>query len=406
MKPPGLLPSRQSSFQQNDSDEDERKQSGSKNRERSQSNVSAGSRTRSFIGSFGAFGKKDKNASGQAERRFPTMKKYGSLNDDDDAPQHSLRRRDTDLSDHSDEDRSDMHGELDKFSSHGRDRSYSNTTKMDHVPVRQIRSSRPPPPRDVHRVRVLFEYSGNAADELTIRSGDIITVTKEVSPDWWIGENTLGQSGLFPSAYTEYHEGVTDDDGDNFDFDEDNDTEELQDQPIMTANIPPPLPSATRPRTLPPRVSSVQASSPSMVDPPMDHRASASDRGIDPSQSSNGSRPALSASSRLASTTSVASPSKKPAPPLPPTRRMTQTSGTVPSTGSNSPTDSPFESPVENGGPAHRMILPAGLGVPLTSKKASHAGSPFGGSDDEHGYDDTPSSGAAVPDCGTCGCDE
>jgi hypothetical protein len=59
-----------------------------------------------------------------------------------------------------------------------------------------------------------------------MQTGDIITVTKEVSPDWWIGENALGQSGLFPSAYTEYHDAVTDDNGDNFDYDDD-DTEEL-----------------------------------------------------------------------------------------------------------------------------------------------------------------------------------
>lgn len=406
MKRPGMLPSRQSSFQQNGSEEDDKKQSGSKNRERSQSNVSAGTRTKSFIGSFGAFGKKDKNASGQAERRFPTMKQYGSLNDDDDAPGHSLRRRDTDLSDHSDEDGSDMHGELDRFSSHGRDRSYSNTTKMNHAPVRQIQRSRTPPPKDLHQVRVLFEYSGNAADELTIRSGDIIMVTKEVSPDWWIGENTQGQSGLFPSAYTEYYEGATEDDGADFDFDDD--LEELQERPTMSSSIPPPLPSAARPRTLPPRVSSVHADTTlSAIAPPIETRNSDFNGNLDPSRTSNNSRSALSASSRLASSTSVASPSKKPAPPLPPTRRMTQTGATIPSTGSNSPSDSPFDSPAENGAPVHRMVMPAGLGLPLPSRKASHAGSPFGGSDDEHDLDGTTKAGASVvADCGTCGCDE
>ncbi|GHJ84245.1 hypothetical protein NliqN6_0647 [Naganishia liquefaciens] len=404
-KRPGLLPSRQSSFQQNESEEDEKKQNGSKNRERSQSNVSAGSRTKSFIGSFGAFGKKDKNASSQAERRFPTMKQYGSLNDDDDAPQHSLRRRDTELSDASDDQEPDLHGELDKFSSHGRDRSYSNTTKMDHVPVRLVSKSRTPIRSNAHHVRVLFEYSGNAADELTMQTGDIITVTKEVSPDWWIGENALGQSGLFPSAYTEYHDAVTDDNGDNFDYDDD-DTEELEDEPTTTANIPPPLPSVARPRALPPRVSSVYASSTSRLDAPTSTRASDSGAGTDSSRSLINSRPALSASNRLTSSTSAASPGKKAPPPLPPTRRMTQTGGTVSSTGTNSPVDSPFESPIENGGPVHRMVMPAGLGVPLASKKASYTGSPFGGSDDEHGVTDSTRSRATVSQCMTCGCDE
>jgi hypothetical protein len=397
MKRPGLLPSRQSSSQLNGSDEDDKKQSKTKNRERSQSNVSAGTRTKSFIGSFGAFGKKDKNASGQAERRFPTMKQYGSLNDDDDAPVHSLRHRNTNLSDHSDDDGSDMHGELDKFSSHGRDRSYSNTTKMNHAPVRQVHKAGSSPPRDLHRVRVLFEYSGKAVDELTIRPGDVITVTKEVSPDWWIGENSQGRSGLFPSAYTEHFEASTDHESDDFDFDDD--LENLQDQDTTSANIPPPLPSAARPRALPPRVSSVQADT-FATSPP--------DSGVNlyPPRSMDTSRPALSASSRLNSSASISSPSKKPAPPLPPARRMTQTGGTIASTGSNSPADSPFEMPSENGAPVHRMVMPAGLGLPLPLRKASHGGSPFDGSDDEQETGGTTSGAAVVADCATCGCDE
>lgn len=399
--------SRKQSVQQNDSDEDDRKKSVSKNRERSQSNVSAGGRTKSFIGSFGAFGKKDKGAASQAERRFPTMKKYGSLNVDDDAPVNSLQRLETNQSDQSDDDGSNMHGELDRFTSYGRDRSYSNTTKMNHQPVRMINGSKAPASRhlatDAHRVRVLFEYSGKAADELTIRLGDMITVTKEVSPDWWIGENEQGQVGLFPSAYTEVCDSVVEDDRVDFDFD---DEEELHADSREHINVPPPLLSVSRPRALPPRVSSAQAvSTLGSLAPPTGgfHDSEPESSSYRPKLSSS-PRPALFASSRLASSNSVSSPTKKPAPPLPPTRRLTQTNPT--SNASSSPaSDSPFEVPSDGNGVAHRMVMPAGLGLPVATRKGSYQGSPFGGSDDEHGVDNGGAT-ASIADCATCGCDE
>lgn len=403
---PGLS-SRKQSAQQNDSDEDDKKKSGSKNRERSQSNVSAGGRTKSFIGSFGAFGKKDKGTTSQAERRFPTMKKYGSLNDDDDAPVNSLQRSETIQSDQSDNDGSDMHGELDKFTSYGRDRSYSNTTKMNHQPVRPVNGTKAPSPRhlpaNVHRVRVLFEYSGKAADELTIRLGDVITVTKEVSPDWWIGENEQGHVGLFPSAYTESYDLVVEDDRVDFDFD---DEEELHAETTEHINVPPPLPSVARPRALPPRVSSAQAVSTlgSLAPPTGSFHDSEPESSSYRTKLGSSPRPALSASSRLASSNSISSPSKKPAPPLPPTRRMTQTNPT--SNASSSPaSDSPFEVPSDGNGIAHRMLMPAGLGMPVVTRKGSYQGSPFGGSDDEHGVENG-SATASIADCATCGCDE
>lgn len=397
---PGLS-SRKASAQ--NSDEEDKSKSGSKNRERSQSNVSAGGRTKSFIGSFGAFGKKDKGTSSQAERRFPTMKKYGSLNDEDDAPVNSLHRADTHQSDQSDYDESDLHGELERFTSYGRDRSYSNTTKIHRQPMRPANGSKAPPSRHEHRVRALFEYSGKAADELTIRLGDIITVTKEVSPDWWIGENEQGQIGLFPSAYTEPCEAVMDD-GVDFDFE---DEEELRADSTEHFNVPPPLPSAARPRALPPRVSSAQAVSTvgNQAPPTGGFHDPETENGSYRPGASSSPRPALSSSSRLASANPVPSPSKRPAPPLPPTRRLTQTNST--SNASSSPaSDSPFDAPSNGNGVAHRMVMPAGLGMPLAARKDSYQGSPFEGSDDEHENGNGGVGGPSVADCGTCGCDE
>ncbi|KAJ9120668.1 hypothetical protein QFC22_002598 [Naganishia vaughanmartiniae] len=416
LKRPAVLPVRRDSSRSINSDDEDKKKPSTANRERSASNVSAGGRTKSFMGAFGSFGKKDKVP---ADRRFPTMKKYGSLNDQEDAPIHSFRQNEVNLNDHSEDDESDTHEEHSRFSTHGRDRSYSNTTKMNHHPIPAITKSRTPPVDHhsvlAHHVRVMFEYSGKAMDELTMRSGDIITVTKEVSPDWWIGENDEGESGLFPSAYTEpYEAGETKDDGLDFGFDDvDADDHHFTSEPA-SANVPPPLPSAARPRTLPPRTSSNSAPPTTRTLPPpitgIDSSAHpvVDGNGYQPATVVATSRPALSASSRLASSTSLSSQSKRPAPP-PPARRLTQTGTAISSAVSSSPSDSPFGTPSDgNGMTGPRMVMPTGMAKPLgaASRKGSHQGSPFGGSDDENGYNGIGSEVAAVANCATCGCDE
>ena len=43
-----------------------------------------------------------------------------------------------------------------------------------------------------------------ATGELSISSGDILTVIRtDVGDGWWEGTNTRGESGLFPEAYVE-----------------------------------------------------------------------------------------------------------------------------------------------------------------------------------------------------------
>lgn len=346
------------------------------------------------------------------------MKKYGSLNDQEDAPIHSFQQSEVNLNDNSEDDESDTHGELSRFSTHGRDRSYSNTTKMNHHPIPAITKSRTPPVDHysvhAHQVRVLFEYSGKAMDELTMRTGDIVTVTKEVSPDWWIGENEEGESGLFPSAYTEPYEPVNED-GLDFGFDELNvDHHPFEAEPA-NIDVPPPLPTAARPRMLPPRTSSVSTPPTTRTLPPpitgIDNAAQ-SDVEANGQQSSmppmGTVRPAFSASSRLASSTSLSSQTKKPAPP-PPARRLTQSGIAISSAVSSSPSESPFGTPSDgNGMTGPRMVMPAGLGKPAAAapRKGSYQGSPFSGSDDENGHDGNGWEVAAVASCTTCGCDE
>ena len=60
----------------------------------------------------------------------------------------------------------------------------------------------PPPPPDLTRCEVLYDYTANQEDELTIEPGDIIDVTDQQDQDWWTGELN-GRSGIFPASYVQ-----------------------------------------------------------------------------------------------------------------------------------------------------------------------------------------------------------
>lgn len=56
-----------------------------------------------------------------------------------------------------------------------------------------------------YKARALYDFHGepNTA-ELTITSGEVLTVTrKDVGEGWWEGSNLQGKTGLFPAAYVE-----------------------------------------------------------------------------------------------------------------------------------------------------------------------------------------------------------
>lgn len=59
-------------------------------------------------------------------------------------------------------------------------------------------SAQPPPPTE--SVVALYDFEAVNAEELNIRQGDIITVTKKDDSGWWEGILN-GQSGIFPSNY-------------------------------------------------------------------------------------------------------------------------------------------------------------------------------------------------------------
>src|SRR5690348_5214863 len=55
------------------------------------------------------------------------------------------------------------------------------------------------------QVRAVYDYAAENNEELSIKEGDIITVILEDETGWWKGVNANGQSGLFPSNFTEQY---------------------------------------------------------------------------------------------------------------------------------------------------------------------------------------------------------
>lgn len=52
---------------------------------------------------------------------------------------------------------------------------------------------------------MLYDFDGQPdSAELTIRSGDILTVVRQdIGEGWWEGTDQRGNTGLFPAAYVE-----------------------------------------------------------------------------------------------------------------------------------------------------------------------------------------------------------
>ena len=50
------------------------------------------------------------------------------------------------------------------------------------------------------QVTARFSFDAEADDELSFRTGDVISISKEASQDWWEG-SLGGKSGIFPKNY-------------------------------------------------------------------------------------------------------------------------------------------------------------------------------------------------------------
>lgn len=54
-----------------------------------------------------------------------------------------------------------------------------------------------------NQYKVMFDYEASGDDELSLKEGEIITVTNKDESGWWEGTNSQGESGLFPGNYVE-----------------------------------------------------------------------------------------------------------------------------------------------------------------------------------------------------------
>jgi hypothetical protein len=73
---------------------------------------------------------------------------------------------------------------------------------------------------------IQYDYEKAEDNEIDLIEGDVVTNIDMVDEDWWMGTNSRGESGLFPSNYVEL---VGDDDSE---------------QPAAAAVPPPPPPVA------------------------------------------------------------------------------------------------------------------------------------------------------------------
>ena len=162
-----------------------------KNRSRSQSNASISKGSRRILGGFGLGKKASEFASGK--KKIP----------DSDPARQALQSE-------TDDEEEELRTPLDLSDTvQTRTRSHSNLSASTSDPYRV----KTPPIRRTQTagnaanerwVKALYDFPGDASDELALRVGQVVQVTKEVSSDWWIGESN-GQTGMFPATYVEEH---------------------------------------------------------------------------------------------------------------------------------------------------------------------------------------------------------
>jgi hypothetical protein len=61
------------------------------------------------------------------------------------------------------------------------------------------------------RALIQYDYEKAEDNEIELREGEYVTNIEMVDEDWWMGQNSQGETGLFPSNYVE----LVEDDGDN-----------------------------------------------------------------------------------------------------------------------------------------------------------------------------------------------
>ncbi|WVR06357.1 hypothetical protein IAU60_003388 [Kwoniella sp. DSM 27419] len=376
-----------------ESDEDEGDTNG---RVRSHSNASStGKEKRSFMPSFGSFGKKSLLSAASA----PKKKTYGKEKYGDSRTALNSDEEDSD---------DDRYGASSTYSG-GRNRSQSQLSgsnlSTSHSGPPSMRRAYTSPTTPTSRyadsspryVKALYDYAGTAADELPLRVGQLIKVETEVSNDWWIGECN-GRSGLFPRSYTEEH------------------------VPSPSVAVPPPMPARTRnlppaigqSRPVPPAPAANPALPPSPVLYPNDSELDSESDIHGFSDADHNFTASLAADARPVAVARERSNTigRKAAPPPPPSRRSASSNNLLTMGGTTTPGAQP--------------IFARSRASTITQPTAE--ASPFGHSDDDdesddhHDYGTSPRNGNGLSHglgslhlaqggesvdaeiCGVCGC--
>jgi len=53
------------------------------------------------------------------------------------------------------------------------------------------------------RALVQYDYEKAEDNEIELKEGDYVTNIEMVDDDWWMGQNAIGETGLFPANYVE-----------------------------------------------------------------------------------------------------------------------------------------------------------------------------------------------------------
>jgi len=86
----------------------------------------------------------------------------------------------------------------------------SLTGKLEHTSISSGTKSPPPPPPPatppppaygLAQVEALYNYASTDEGDLPLAIGERIAILEYVNNDWWRGESSSGQQGIFPSNY-------------------------------------------------------------------------------------------------------------------------------------------------------------------------------------------------------------
>lgn len=114
------------------------------------------------------------------------------------------------------------------------------------APVPAAQPPQPEPAQGGYRAVVQYDYEKAEDNEIELVEGDLVTNIDMVDEDWWMGTNSRGETGLFPSNYVEVVE------------DDEDETAAAPPSPPAREDTPsPPAPAAAAPASAGPTATAI-----------------------------------------------------------------------------------------------------------------------------------------------------